>query len=168
MHEERPRGPWVRWERGGGLPWRSTVLIAVLVMAGTGFAARNQPDREALDAVGRLLLLLGAVPLLFRHRRPVPVVFAVTAVTLGYLVAGYPYGPVFVMVAVACFAAVVHGHRSAAWWAIGLLWAGHLLLSHWLYRWLPPAGVRRVPSTGRKVPYRKPEPCGTMGAWRRR
>ncbi|WP_328945976.1 sensor histidine kinase [Streptomyces sp. NBC_00250] len=148
------RGSWGRWQRGdsgGGLPWRSTVLIAVVVMAGTGFAARNQPDREALDALGRALLLLGAAPLLFRHRWPVPVVFGVAAVTLGYLVAGYPYGPVFVMVAVACFAAVVHGHRTAAAWALGLLWAGHLLLSHWLYRWLPPAGDGPAP-WGQELP----------------
>ncbi|WP_455433053.1 sensor histidine kinase [Streptomyces vietnamensis] len=151
MHRKWPRGPWERWEHGAGLPWRSTVLITVLVMVGTGFSARNQPGREALDAVGRILLLLGAVPLLFRHRRPVPVVFAVAAVTLGYVAAGYPYGPVFVMVAVACFAAVVHGHRTAAWWAIGLLWAGHLLLAHWLYRWLPPPGDGPAP-WGQELP----------------
>ncbi|MEV8585518.1 sensor histidine kinase [Streptomyces sp. NPDC051180] len=109
-------------------------------MAGTGFAARNQSGREALDALGRVLLLLAAAPLVFRHRRPVPVVFAVAGLTLAYLAAGYPYGPVFVLVAVACFAAVVHGHRTAAWWALGLLWAGHLLIAHGLYRRLPPAG----------------------------
>ncbi|MER5962117.1 sensor histidine kinase [Streptomyces sp. NPDC002057] len=147
----RAWGRWRRGEGGPGLPWRSTVLIAVVVMAGTGFAARNQPDREALDALGRALLLLGAGALLFRHRRPVPVVFGVAAVTLGYLVAGYPYGPVFVLVAVACFAAVVHGHRTAAAWALGLLWAGHLLLSHWLYRWLPPAGDGPAP-WGQELP----------------
>ncbi|OKJ65557.1 histidine kinase [Streptomyces sp. CB02009] len=133
------------------MPWRSTLLVAVVVMAGTGFAARNQPDREALDALGRALLLLGAAPLLFRHRWPVPVVSGVAAVTLGYLAAGYPYGPVFVMVAVACFAAVVHGHRTAAAWALGLLWTGHLLLSHWLYRWLPPAGDGPAP-WGQELP----------------
>ncbi|MEU4062865.1 sensor histidine kinase [Streptomyces wedmorensis] len=141
-------GPFGRWggtAGGRGLPWRSTLLIAVLVMVGTGLAARNQPDREALDALGRVLLLLAAAPLLFRHRRPVPVVFGVAAVTLGYLAAGYPYGPVFALVAVACFAAVVHGHRTAAWWAVGLLWAGHLALAHWLYRVLPPAGDGPAP-----------------------
>ncbi|WTT05820.1 sensor histidine kinase [Streptomyces sp. NBC_00090] len=120
-------------------------------MAGTGFAGRNQPDREALDLLGRGLLLFGAALLVFRHRRPVPVVFGVAAVTLGYLAAGYPYGPVFVMVAVACFAAVVQGHRTAAWWALGLLWAGHLLLSHWLYRWLPPTGDGPAP-WGQELP----------------
>ncbi|MFB7586073.1 sensor histidine kinase [Streptomyces sp. NPDC056169] len=148
------RAPWGWWageRHAGGLPWRSTLVIAVLVMAGTGFAARNQPDREALDVLGRALLLLGAAPLVFRHRRPVPVVFGVAAVTLAYLAAGYPYGPVFVFVAVACFAAVVHGHRTAAWWALGLLWAGHLVLSHWLYRWLPPAGDGPAP-WGQELP----------------
>ncbi|MDV9190588.1 sensor histidine kinase [Streptomyces sp. SR27] len=135
----------------GGLPWRSTVLITLIVVAGTGFAARNQPDREAVDALGRALLLLGAAPLLFRYRWPVPVVFTVAAVTLGYLVAGYPYGPVFVLIAVACFAAVVRGHRTAAAWALGLLWTGHLLLSHWLYQWLPPAGDGPAP-WGQELP----------------
>ncbi|MFJ4338876.1 sensor histidine kinase [Streptomyces sp. NPDC088915] len=150
MDEERadrpPNGRRSRWERDDDrLPWRSTLLIALLVVAGSGFAGRDQTGREALDAVGRILLLLGAVPLLLRHRRPVPVVFAVAAVTLGYLAAGYPYGPVFALVAVACFAAVVRGHRTAAAWALGLLWTGHLLLAHWLYRLLPPPGDGPAP-----------------------
>lgn len=107
---------------------------------GSGFAARSQPDRESLDALGRALLLLGSALLLLRHRHPVPVVLGVAATTLGYFAAGYPYGPVFLTVAVACFAAIVHGHRRAAWWALGSLWLGHLLLAHWLYRHLPPDG----------------------------
>ncbi|MFG3346251.1 sensor histidine kinase [Streptomyces sp. NPDC048018] len=146
-------GPW-RWaerEPGRGLPWRSTALITAFVLVGSGFAARNQPDRLALDALGRVLLLLGAAPLLLRHRHPVPVVFAVTAVTWAFLAAGYPYGPVFVLVAVACFAAVVQGHRRAAWWALGLLWAGHLVLAHWLYRYLPPDGDAAAP-WGQEIP----------------
>ncbi|ALO06709.1 two component system sensor kinase [Streptomyces venezuelae] len=150
-----PWGPWGWWagerDTGGGLPWRSTLVIAVFVMAGTGFAARNQPDRETLDALGRALLLLGAAALVLRHRWPVPVVFGVATVTLAYLAAGYPYGPVFVLIAVACFAAVVQGHRTAAGFALGLLWAGHLLLSHWLYRWLPPAGDGPAP-WGQELP----------------
>ncbi|MEU8617866.1 sensor histidine kinase [Streptomyces sp. NPDC048623] len=135
-------GPWGLAARGpgAGLPWRSTVAVGVFVLVGSGYAARNQPERLGLDTLGRLLLVLMVLPLLARHRRPVPVVFAVAVVTLAYLAAGYAYGPVFVPVALACFAAVVHGHRRAAWWALGLLWAGHLLLAHWLYRYLPPAG----------------------------
>ncbi|MFJ3903075.1 sensor histidine kinase [Streptomyces sp. NPDC090025] len=139
--------------RGGiaGLPWRSTLLITAFVLIGSGFAARNQPDRVALDALGRGLLVFGGALLLLRHRFPVPVVFAAAAVTLGYLAAGYAYGPVFAVVAVACFAAVVHGHRHAAWWALGLLWTGHLLLAHWLYRFLPPDGDGPAP-WGQELP----------------
>lgn len=153
----RARGgpPWaLRWadrEPGDGLPWRSTLLLAVFVMVGSGFAARNQPDRESLDALGRGLLLLGSALLLLRHRHPVPVVFATSAVTLGYFAAGYPYGPVFLLVAVACFAAIVQGHRRAAWWALGLVWAGHLLIAHWLYAHLPPDGDSAAP-WGQEIP----------------
>ncbi|MFD5329320.1 histidine kinase [Streptomyces sp. NPDC127092] len=154
----RSGGPWYsgrpRWaggDSGGGLPWRSTLLVTVLVLVGSGFAARNQPDRVALDGLGRALLVLAAAPLLLRHRHPVPVVLGVSAVTLAYLAAGYPYGPAFVPVAVACFAAVVHGHRRAAWWALGLLWAGHLLLVHWLYRHLPPPADGAAP-WGQELP----------------
>ncbi|MGW7417501.1 sensor histidine kinase, partial [Streptomyces sp. NPDC054863] len=92
------------------------------------------------DGLGRLLLLLGPAVLLWRHRIPVPVVFVTAATVLAYLGAGYAYGPVFVTVAVASFTAVVQGHRVAAWSALGVLWGGHLLIGHWLYRWLPPAG----------------------------
>jgi signal transduction histidine kinase len=47
-------------------------------------------------------------------------------------------------VALACFSAVVAGHRWAAWAAMGALWAGHVLVAHWLYKWLPPSGDSAV------------------------
>ncbi|MEV8410335.1 substrate-binding domain-containing protein [Streptomyces niveus] len=104
------------------LPWFTSVLIAVFVMVGTGFAAKGQPDREQLDAFARVLLLAGPALLLLRHRYPVLCVFGVCLSAVLYLGAGYPYGPIFLTVAVACFAAIVSGHRQAAWWAIGLPW----------------------------------------------
>lgn len=127
------------------MPWRSTLVVAVFVMVGTTFAARNQPDREPLDTFARVLLLVGAVLLLARHKYPAATVFAVAGTTLVYLGAGYPYGPAFVPVALAVFSAVAAGHRYAAWGAVGMLWAGHLLIGHWLYRYLPPAGDAAVP-----------------------
>ncbi|MFB6950758.1 sensor histidine kinase [Streptomyces niveus] len=134
-----PEGPDGRWGLAR-LPWFTSVLIAVFVMIGTGFAAKGQPDREQLDAFARVLLLAGPALLLLRHRYPVLCVFGVCLSAVLYLGAGYPYGPIFLTVAVACFAAIVSGHRRAAWWAIGLLWAGHLLVGHVLYRFLPPGG----------------------------
>ncbi|MFC9647053.1 sensor histidine kinase [Streptomyces sp. NPDC056937] len=131
--------------RRGRLPWPSTLFLAVFVLVGTAFAAADQPDRQPLDGYARLLLLAGPALLLFRRKHPVVVVFGVWATALAYFAAGYPYGPVLVTVALACFAAIVMGHRQAAWWAVGTLWAGHLLIVHWLYRWLPPAHDRPAP-----------------------
>ncbi|MGW3989459.1 sensor histidine kinase [Streptomyces sp. NPDC004830] len=153
MDEQRGRGGPPQWwrygpawwdrqeERGPRWPWRSTLVVTVFVLAGSTFADRAQHgERAGLDPYARVLLVLAGVLLLWRKRHPVAVVFGTAAVVLLYLGAGYPYGPVFLIVAVACFSAVVAGHRTAAWAAMGALWAGHVLLAHWLFRWLPPAG----------------------------
>ncbi|WCD84567.1 Sensor histidine kinase DesK [Streptomyces xanthophaeus] len=133
-------------ERAGrGPAWRSSLFVAVLTQIGSGWAAHEQSGRVAVDWSARLLLLLGPLLLVWRHRYPVAVVYGVAAVTLVYVGAGYPYGPVFISLALACFAAVIAGHRRAAWGAVALLWAGHLLIGHWLYRWLPPPGDGPAP-----------------------
>ncbi|WP_416985278.1 sensor histidine kinase [Streptomyces sp. T028] len=138
--------PWSRRWAGEGpdgdrWPWRSTLLLTVFVFVGSTFAARMQQDERAeLGPFARVLLLVACALLLWRRRYPVPVVFGTAVAVALYLGAGYPYGPVFLTVAVACFSAVVAGHRKAAWTALGLLWAVHLLVAHWLYRWLPPSG----------------------------
>ncbi|MFI8228451.1 sensor histidine kinase [Streptomyces sp. NPDC085900] len=127
-------------ERAFRWPWRSTVLITVFVLFGSHFAAHRQHgERADLDVFAWALLLVASGLLLWRRRYPVAVVFGTAAAVLVYLGAGYPYGPVFLTVVVACFSAVVAGHRKAAWGAVGMLWAGHVLVAHWLYRWLPPA-----------------------------
>ncbi|WP_329389144.1 sensor histidine kinase [Streptomyces sp. NBC_01351] len=149
MEEQRERRdpPWRRWvERTGRSPaWRSALLVAVLAQVGSGWAERVQTGRVSLDWLGRLLLLLGPALLVVRHRHPSAVAYGVAFVTLVYVGAGFPYGPVFISLAVACFAAVIAGRRRAAWGAVGMLWAGHLLIGHWLYRWLPPAGDGPAP-----------------------
>ncbi|MFF0200312.1 sensor histidine kinase [Streptomyces sp. NPDC005017] len=135
--------PWVleHRRRERRWPWPSTLLITVFVMAGSSYAAHEQAgERADLDVFGRVLLVLACGQLLWRLRRPVPVVFGTAATAAVYLAAGYPYGPVFLTVAAACFSAVVAGHRRAAWAAVGALWAAHVLVAHWLYRWLPPSG----------------------------
>ncbi|WP_415925686.1 histidine kinase, partial [Streptomyces scabiei] len=150
----RGPSPWLRpWEGregeepdAGRLPWRSTLLITVFVLAGSAFAAHAQHDeRASLDLFARALLLVASGLLLWRLRRPVTVVFGTAAAVAVYLGAGYAYGPVFLTVAVACCSAVVAGRRRAAWTALGMLWAVHLLVAHWSYRWLPPAGDRPAP-----------------------
>lgn len=142
--------PWVRAfadrHDSARIPWLSTLALAVFVMVGTGFAAEGQQDtREPLDVFARALLLAGPALLLLRKRFPVVTVFGVCALAFVYFAVGYPYGPVFLTIATACFAAIVAGHRRAAWWAIGLLWAGHLSIAHWLYPYLPPGGDDAAP-----------------------
>ncbi|MFB8027167.1 MULTISPECIES: sensor histidine kinase [unclassified Streptomyces] len=136
-----PGGPGTGGDR---LPWLSTAVVGVIVMGGTTVAAHGQ-GREPLGLVARLLLLAAVAVLLVRHRHPVAAVTGTCAATLVYLALGYPYGPVLLAVAVGCFGAVVSGHREAAWWSLGALWAGHLLAAHWLYRWLPPDGDGPAP-----------------------
>ncbi|QKZ24474.1 sensor histidine kinase [Streptomyces chartreusis] len=140
---------WNRWEDGDERvqrwPWRSTLLITFFVMAGSNYAARGQHDREDLDPLARVLLLVAGGLLLWRKRHPVAVAFGTTAAAMVYLGAGYPYGPVFLTVAVACFNAIVMGHRKAAWTAVGVLWVAHVLVGHWLYEWLPPSGDPAAP-----------------------
>jgi signal transduction histidine kinase len=98
-----------------------------------------------LDLFARALLFVAVAVLLLRHRHPVLAVFVSAAAVMIYLGAGYPYGPVFLAVAVGCFSAVVAGHRRAAWSAVGMVWVGHLLVAHWLYRRLPPSGDSAAP-----------------------
>ncbi|MDN3025745.1 sensor histidine kinase [Streptomyces sp. S.PB5] len=132
---------WATEERAPRWPWPSTLLITVFVLGGSRFAADQQmDDRAPLDTFARVLLVVAAGLLLWRHRYPVLVVFGTAAATMLYLGAGYPYGPVFVTFALGCFSAIVAGYRVAAWTALGLLWTGHVLVAHWLYRWLPPSG----------------------------
>ncbi|GAA0583384.1 sensor histidine kinase [Streptomyces crystallinus] len=153
-HESLP--PWVRtWVQGPGggadpgarsrLPWPSTLVLTAFVLGGSTFAAHNQGGRASLDLFARLLLVASCAVLLPRHRRPVLAVFGSAGAAMVYLGAGYPYGPIFLAVAVGCFAAIVAGHRRAAWAAVGMLWLGHVLVAHWLYRWLPPSGDRPAP-----------------------
>jgi signal transduction histidine kinase len=124
-----------------GVPWVSSLVVGVIQVVGSTFAAQNQPDRLHLSAFGYLLLVLGPVLLLLRRRHPVAVSTGTVAVALVYLVTGFPFGPVFLSPVVAFFAAVTAGHRRPAWAALGALYATHLLVGHWLYRWLPGGGA---------------------------
>ncbi|XTP10876.1 sensor histidine kinase [Streptomyces albus subsp. chlorinus] len=108
---------------------------------GSGFAAHAQrAGTVGLDGAARALLTLGPLLLLVRYRFPRTAVWGTSAVTLAYLAAGHPYGPVLLSVVVAGFAALVAGYRYATWGALGLLWTGNLLVAHVLYGRLPPGG----------------------------
>jgi signal transduction histidine kinase len=131
---------------GGGRPaWILPPALAIIQLVGTGVAGRHQTGRVRLDALGYALLAAGPALLLLRRRLPVAVTAATGAVTLLYVVLGYPYGPIFAGLVVAFFGAVAAGHRTAVLTVAALVYAGHVLVGQWLYRWLPPSGDHRMP-----------------------
>lgn len=101
---------------GGVLPTVVLPLVVGVVTAvGTSFSRWGQPLARPLDALGIVLLLAGPAALVVRRRHP-PVVYGFIAVVLvGYLAAGYPFGPVFLAPLVALATTVTTGHRWAAY-----------------------------------------------------
>jgi signal transduction histidine kinase len=106
---------------------------------GTRVAAGHQPGTRALDALGYLLLLAGPVAMTVRRRYRVAVVAVTIAVTVAYLLLGYPYGPVVVAPLVVILGALRAGYRGPVW---GLVAAGYLL----------DVGLGRLPGVGLRVP----------------
>src|SRR4051794_8335048 len=112
--------------------WLVLAAVALVQIGGTAGAARHQPERGPVGAVG-FLLLAGAVALLpLRFRRPDAVVAGVLALTLAYWSLGYPRGPVFIALLVAFGHAVRVGHRRAAIASLvvgfsGFLWLGWVI-----------------------------------------
>jgi signal transduction histidine kinase len=105
-----------------------SLALALFQVVGTFGAAHGQPDRRHLDALAVALAVAGPVALLWLRRAPVPTLWFVAVVTLTYLLRGYPYGPVVIALVVALVAAVVLGHRTAAWLAAGFVYLAHFAL----------------------------------------
>ena len=105
------------------------LLLTVFQVVGTFGASESQHDRRPLDALAIALVVAGPAALLLLRRFPVQVVWFIAAVTLGYLLRGYAYGPVVFSLAVALVTAVVRGHRTAAWLAAAAVYFGQLAIS---------------------------------------
>lgn len=90
------------------------VVVAFIQIFGTSVAARRFDQELTWSAV--LLLLAGPALLLLRRKAPGPMVAGIGAVSAGYLVLGYPWGPFPLAFAVGLIFAVL---ASARWWAWG-------------------------------------------------
>ncbi|WP_227984721.1 sensor histidine kinase [Nocardia spumae] len=112
---KRPRG----WD----------VLLSVIiagVQVGAGHAANaHQSGLRSLDALGYALLVAGPALLLLRRAHPRAVFVAVLAITAGYLLAGYGYGPIFISLVIAFLTAAAQGSR---WYTYPLVPLGYLLM----------------------------------------
>jgi signal transduction histidine kinase len=105
------------------------VLAAVVQIGGTALAARHHPHARTLDVYGYLLLAAGPAALLVRRGQPVPVLMLAFATTLGYVLLGYPGGPIWMTLIIAFGTALMTGHRIAAY--------GSLLAGYLGFLWLP-------------------------------
>ncbi len=144
-HRDGP--PWVRWAGRDDRhrPVASSLVVALVQVMGSTSGGWHHADRVRLDAAAYALLLIGPALLTLRHRLPLTAVYGTAAVTLAYLAGGYTWGPFFLSFIVAFASAVLRGHRRGAWGALGALYCGHLLVNHWLHRWLPPPGRPGMP-----------------------
>ncbi len=107
------------------LPRRDLLIagaIAVVEVVGAAFAGTHQDTRLDFGAGGALLLVAGALALAWRMRFPVAVLLVAYATTLGYIVLGYPQGPVYFALIVAFCTAMLTGHRVVAWVVIASGW----------------------------------------------
>ena len=105
------------------------MLAGVVQVGGTALAARHHPPVRTLDVYGYLLLAAGPAALLARRGQPVPVLMLAFATTLGYVLLGYPGGPIWMTLIVAFGTALMTGHRIAAY--------GSLLVGYLGFLWLP-------------------------------
>jgi signal transduction histidine kinase len=105
------------------------VVVGVIQVIGTRFAALGQPEHADMDVLGILLVAAGPAALLLRRRHPVAVLGFVLVTTLGYLLLDYPKGPIFLALIVAFVSAVMSGHRVAASIA--------LVVGYFSFLWLP-------------------------------
>ncbi|WP_419993230.1 sensor histidine kinase [Streptomyces boninensis] len=158
---------WLAQAPSARLPWRTTLLLTLFMVVGTrgaagGFeagpheggpdpsVAASNLDRVTPNGWAYALVIASGLLLLFRYRYPPLALFGTTAAVLGYLAAGYMYGPIFVSAAVAVFAAVAAGHRKLAGITIAAFAVGHIVLSHALYDYLPPSRDS-APSWGQQL-----------------
>jgi signal transduction histidine kinase len=101
---------------------------AAVQVVGTVFASHHQPNSDPLDAFGYLLLAAGPASLILRRRWPVAVLAATFAATFGYLLLGYPGGPIWLSLIIAFVTVVLRGQRIVAYTSLAL----GFLLSVWL------------------------------------
>jgi signal transduction histidine kinase len=102
--------------------------VGIIQLSVTLTLAHNQEGRDSIDALAVILLLAGPAALYWYRRAPVAVMVATLVPALAYWTLDYPRGLVFLACVVAFVAAVLAGHRVAAWSTLFVAWAGVLWL----------------------------------------
>ncbi|MFL6072588.1 MAG: sensor histidine kinase [Mycobacteriales bacterium] len=88
------------------------VVVVPMIVIGASIAPKVT---IGLDALGYVLLVVGALALAGRRAAPVPVLFVTTACMLVYGLRGYPGAAIAFPVMIALYTAVRTGHRGWSW-----------------------------------------------------
>ncbi len=131
----RPEPGW-RYPQGGP-PWRPypgprlflPLVVGLIQVLGTRFAARSQPDAVPLDLTAYALLVAGPVALVVRRWRPLLAFGVAAAATTTYLCLEYPRGPYMVAAVIALFTAVRRANRNAVWAICGIAYAVYVVVT---------------------------------------
>lgn len=100
----------------GALPPIAIVVpIAIIQLGFTFGAAAGQHQLGHVNALTVVLVLASAAALVGRRRYPLAVLAAVYALLTTYFALSFPFGPIFISLAVALFNAVSYGPRLLAW-----------------------------------------------------
>jgi signal transduction histidine kinase len=109
-------------------------LALAVAGASTAVTARfldgSSVEDRLVDPLALAIVAAAGLSLVARRRWPVPVLGLVTVLTAAYLLAGYPYGPVFVSLLVAVYTVARHRPFAASAPASGLALA--VVLTHLL------------------------------------
>lgn len=105
----------IEWVPAAVLALLQPSLTALLTDKHPGLLQARFPTVRPLDAVAYLLLAVAPLPLAWRLRRPAASTVAVFALAEGYLLAGYPVGPVWCGMIAAFVSCIVSGRRIVAY-----------------------------------------------------
>ena len=144
--DRTPRRWWPAWRpsRAQAVDAAVAVVLAVVQTAGAAFAGREQDAHDPLDLRGGALLVIGSLALAVRRRYPVPVYAVTFLCTAGYVLLGYPFGPIWFSMILALATLVMAGQRVAALVAI--------TVGYVTFTWLPyVVGVEDAPSVAAAV-----------------
>jgi signal transduction histidine kinase len=115
------------------------VVLPVLILQVGGMfllAGHAHMQRKGLDGLGVALLAASPLALAGRDRAPRLVLAAVLLLTGAYYLLGYPYGPAFIALIAALYAAVMRGQHRFAWGATAVALLAYIGLDR-LIGWGP-------------------------------
>jgi signal transduction histidine kinase len=108
----------------------AAIIVLVVEIVGVRVAGAHQPGARHLDQLGYALVAIGALALTVRRRFRATSLLITLAATVGYVVLGYPYGPIFLAALISVFSAVRAGYRHWVWPACAVAYLAFVALGH--------------------------------------